>query len=183
MSLEDFASRIRDHYLGQFREFVREQHLGCEQGAAEVKLLLSDRSELYRHLYCVDFVKNDGGPQVVELQPDRFLKFEPLSGAIGDARLLIDHLRWDDVVIAHDAAKKPQIDNWFERWFDPEDKRIDEKAEFSSVIHSLLASEGSLSIDFGTAPTAAFWEVLDLVATQGGKNIRVSSSRAESEAD
>jgi hypothetical protein len=146
-----------------------------------VKLRLGAESELYRQLYCVDFVKNDP-PEVVELQPDRTLTFESISGEIGGAHLAIDHLRWDDVLIYHDLGDAPAgIDRWFARWFDEEEELLDPDAEFSHAIHSLLVETDRLSIDFGSAPTAAFWELLDLIEAGGAKNIRVASSRAEAD--
>ena len=182
MDLDDVTARIREHYLEQFRAFIHEQKRGCTQGASEVKLRLSEKSEVFQHLYCVDFIKNDGTAEIVELQPDRFLRFEPISGSLGGANLQVEALRWDDLVIHHDAPEPLSgIDPWFEQWFDPEDKRRDEDAEFSGVIHSLLVLPDRLSIDFGSAPTTAFWTLLDLLEQEGAKSIRVSSSRDETE--
>lgn len=183
MDLDHFATRVREHYLEQLRAFVRDQKQSCTQGASEVKLQLSDESEIFHHLYCVDFIKNDGEkPEIVELQPERVLKFEPISGSLGDANLRIDDLRWDDLLIRHDSTGSlGGIEAWFQQWFDPEDKRYEKDAEFSGVVHSLLVRPGNLSIDLGSAPTAALWALLDLIEQDGAQNIRVSSSRGEAE--
>jgi hypothetical protein len=50
----NFLSRVRDHYVDQFRAFVKRQLENCSQGAAEVKLELNADSEIFRRLYCVD---------------------------------------------------------------------------------------------------------------------------------
>jgi hypothetical protein len=182
MDLDDLAARIREHYLEQLRVFVREQKRGCTQGASEVKLRLSNESEIFQHLCCVDFIKNDGSPEIVELQPDRFLRFEFISGSLGGANLRVEDLRWDDLVIHHDRPKPLSgINAWFEQWFDPEDKRHDKDAEFSGVIHSLLVRPDRLSIDLGSAPTTALWTLLDLLEQEGAKNIRVTSSEGKAE--
>jgi hypothetical protein len=179
MDVEAFTARMRQHYIEQFRAFVAEQKQSCVKGAPEVKLRLGLESGLYRQLYCIDFIKNDP-PELIELQPERFLSFEALAGAIGDARLSIEHLRWDDVLIYHDLGMSPEgTDQWFARWFDEEEERLEATAEFSNTIHSLLVEVNRLSIDFGTAPTAAFRELLDLLEAAGAKSIRVTSSRAE----
>jgi hypothetical protein len=177
-----FVARVRDHYVDQFRAFADKQKRSCEVGAAEVKLRLSDRSELFRRLYCVDFAGKTGGEHgVVELQPAFTLTFGPMSCAYGAAAISIEHLRWDDVDIHHDLAALPQeeIASWFERWFDPDDKRAGQTAEFSNVIHSLLIRPGCVTIDFGTAPPDAFWELLNVLEQAGATEMRISSSKAE----
>lgn len=177
-----FVARVRDHYVDQFRAFADNQKRNCEVGAAEVKLQLSDRSEVFRRLYCVDFVGKTGGKQrVVELQPAFVLTFDPMSCAYGAAAISIEHLQWDDVDIHHDLAALPQekIASWFERWFDPDDKRVDQTAEFSNVIHSLLIRPGCMTIDFGTAPPDAFWELLNVLEQAGATEMRISGSKAE----
>jgi hypothetical protein len=178
-----FIARVRDHYVEQFKAFADQQQQDCNAGAAEVKIQLSEQSELFRRMYCVDFLRNENGQRTpVELLPDRFLKFDTLSGSFGAARLVIEHLRWDDVTIYHDLALLPSeaIADWFERWFDPDDRRLDQSAPMSDVIHSLLIQPGVVDIDLGTAPPEAFWEILDVLEQAGAASIRVSSSRAES---
>ena len=178
-----FIARVRDHYVEQFRVFAEEQKRKCAVGASEVKLQLSDKSELFRHMYCVDFIKkNEGGHGVVEMQPALFLKFDMISGSFGAAALSIEHLRWDDVVIYHDLPALPTaaFDGWFDQWFDPDDSRLDQNANLSTVIHSLCTRPGVLSIDLGTAPPDAFWDMLEILEHAGATFIRISSSRAES---
>jgi hypothetical protein len=95
--------------------------------------------------------------------------------------LRIEHLCWDDVEIYHDLAMPLKgIDQWFALWFDETDERVEEAAEFSNAIHSLLVEANHLSIDFGSAPTVAFWELLALFEAAGAESICVTSSRAES---
>ena len=182
-AITTFIARVRDHYVEQFRAFADKQKRECESGAAEVKLQLSEQSELFQRLYCVDFLRNDNGQaRPVELIPDRFLKFDTLSGSFGAARLVIEHLRWDDVTIHHDLNSEPsqEIADWFEHWFDPEDQRTDQTAQLSGVIHSLLIRPGAISIDLGTAPPESFWGILDILERARATSIHVSSSRAES---
>lgn len=179
-----FVAQLRDHYVAQFEAFADEQRQSCARGASEVKLRLSDESAVYRHLYCADFVRNDGQSEVVEFLPDRVLAFEPITGLLGTANLIIEHLRWDDVLIYHDLAPIPldQIGDWFQRWFDPDDERHEQGAATSDVVHSLLLEPNRLSIDLGTAPPEAFWDMLELLVGAGATAVRVGSSRAEAEA-
>lgn len=181
MDATAFVARVRDHYVEQFTVFAEEQSRSCTQGAAEVKFQLSEDSGVFRRLYCVDFIKNDGEVQAVEFQPENILTFDEITGSFGATALSIQHLRWDDVVIYHDVQILPQekVGEWFRLWFDPDDERHDMDAPLSDVIHSLLIQPESVSIDFGTAAPGAFWDMLELLEDAGATTIRVSSSRAE----
>jgi hypothetical protein len=148
-----------------------------------VKFQLKEHSELFDRLYCVDFIKNDGPLEIVELLPENILTFEPITGRFGNASLAIKHLRWDDVLIRHDLDELPadRLSKWFQLWFDPEDARHNPDAELSEIIHSMLIQSNCISIDFGTAKPDAFWEILQLLDDAGTAHIEVSSSRAEAE--
>lgn len=179
MNPEAFISQVREHYLDQFKAFVERQRLACAQGAAEVKLRLSDHSEVYQRLYCADFIKNDGDPQVIELLPERTLDFDVIDGSFGGAALVIEQLRWDDVVVHHDAPEPLDgLAGWFEKWFDPEDERHVSGA-VGNVIHSLLAKPNTLSMDLGSAEPDALWEILDLLEAAGATSLRITASRVE----
>lgn len=178
-----FVARIRDHYVDQFRAFAAQQRASCKQGAAEVKLEVSGQSGLFDRLYCADFVSNDGNWEVVELQPESFLKFDAITGSFGKASLSIEQLRWDDVIIRHDLDHVPAdaLSRWFQHWFDLEDKRQDPTAEVSGVIHSMMLEPRSLFVDFGTATPDAFWDILQLLEDAGAGRLEVSSSRGEAD--
>lgn len=184
MDTADFLARIRNHYVDQFRAFIEQQRVSCQQGAPELKLQLSEQSDLYDRLYCVDFIKNDGVSQIYEFEAENILTFDPIVGTFGKASLSINHLQWDAVAIHHDLDGPPpdQLTQWFRFWFDPEDARHDPDAELSETIHSMLIEPNCISVDFGTASSEAFWEILQLLESAGASRIVVSSSRAEAAA-
>jgi len=163
----------------QFRSFAEQQRASCTRGESEVKLQLSEQSQLFDRLYCVDFIKNDRTPEIVELQPENILTFEPIVGTFGKASLSIEHLRWNDVLIRHDVDAIPSnlMSDWFQLWFDPEDARHDPNTELSGCIHSMLLQAHFITIDFGTANPDAFWGILQLLEDAGASSIEVSSSR------
>lgn len=180
MNPDALINQAREHYLDQFRAFVVLQSLACSTGSAEVKFRLSDESEVYQHLYCADFVKNDGEPELVELIPDSVLEFDEISGAFGETALTIKHLQWDDIVVHHDAPEPVQaLTDWFEKWFDPQDNRQIGGGAKGNVIHSLLVKPGTLNIDLGSAESEALWEMLDLLEASGAKSIRIAASRKD----
>jgi len=73
-----------------------------------VKFQLSEDSEVYRQIYCVYFIKNDGDIQAFEFQPENILTVDEVLCSFGAAAPLIQHLRWDDVVTYHDLQALPQ---------------------------------------------------------------------------
>lgn len=184
VSPTEFIPEIREHYLDQFRAFVRTQTQLCAQGAAEVKFDLGEECDLFRQMYCIDFVRNDGEVDLIELRPDRILTFNPITGTTGKAEWVIERLEWDDVVIYHDLESDldDALTPWFEKWFDPDDRRYVEGAELGNVIHSLGARGKTIRIDFGTADADAFWELLHVLGDAGASELRISGSRAEAEA-
>jgi len=181
MDAATLVARVRDHYVEQFKAFADKQKRNCNQGASEVKLQLGETSELFQRLYCVDFIKNDAQSEIIELQPENILTFNTISGSFGAAALSIEHLRWDDVVIYHNLMALPPdaVEHWFRRWFDPDDERYDRHLQLSCAIHSLVIQPGMLSVDFGTAPPEAFWNMLGLLERAGALTIRISSSKAD----
>lgn len=180
MEPEALIAKVREHFLEQFTAFVTSQKEACDQGASEVKLRLSDQSSIFQHLYCVDFIQNDAEANVIEFAPANVLTFEPLSGSFGTATLVIEHLRWDDIVVHHDAQEPaPGLAEWFEKWFDPDDERYVEGAALGNVIHSLLVQRGIATVDLGSAEPEAFWDLLDLLEAAGARNLRITASRLE----
>ncbi len=190
MDVVDLVARVRDHFIEQFGSFVEQQQARFKLGSAEVKLELDEDSAVFGGLYCVDFIRpvddeedEDDEDGVVEFDPAFFLQFEPASGAFGGMEVLIEQLHWHDIVIHHDLKSLPEdaIDDWFEAWFDPEDERFDPEARFAGVIHSLVIADGKISIDFGTAHAAAFWDMLELLEGAGATQVRIGSGDEEGE--
>jgi hypothetical protein len=169
-------TQVRDSYVDAFRDFIEEQHRSCRVGASEVKMRLGGPSKLTGGYYCVDFVSNDqDDSDVIEFNIDPYYSFTGLRGQLGDLSVTFTSMRWNDVNIAHDLLDAPTeaLTAWFEQWFDPSDRRRDPAAEFSNTIHSLMADQGALSIDFGTAPTEAFWALLNLLEEAGAHSATI----------
>ena len=176
---EDLVARVRDHYLEQFWALADQQGEGGTEGTVELKIQLNGPSELYNGLWCVDYASKDedGEIQVAEFAVDKFLMFDPVEFDCGRAALLVDHLRWGDVVIEHDLPDVPadEIERWFDQWFDPEDAAMRQ----TEIIHSLVLSPGQVSIDMGTAPPEALYGMLELLERAGARRLRLTASQAE----
>ena len=176
-----FLSRIRDHYVDQLRAFLAMQRRNSVRGESEVKLELEPGSPIFHSLSCADFVRNDGEPEIIDFTPERVLGFESISTSLGNAEVTIADLRWDDIVIRHDASfdSEQVLGGWFDKWFDPADSRYRPGAELGNVIHLLAVEPGKLSIDFGSAAPDAFWELLNVIQRAGATQLHVSNTPAE----
>ncbi len=174
---EDLVGRVRDHYLAQFWELADQASKRCTNGTAELKIGLNGQSQFYKNCYCVDYATNDGKIEVVEFVVEKFLMFDPVTFDCGRASLLVDHLRWGDVVIEHDLPDVPadEIEEWFEHWFDPDDAAMRQ----TEIIHSLHLTPGAVSMDMGTAPPEALYDMLGLLEHAGARNLRLTASQAE----
>ena len=179
-----FLSRLRDHYVDQFLLFVAERRRASAAGGPEVKIEVKAANNQFRGLYCADFVQNDGEPQIVEFEPERILSFNPITASLGNAEIRFEQLRWDDVLIDHDAPAdmRQALASWFEKWFDPDDRRYLAGADLGNIIHSLSIEPRQLGIDFGSAAPEAMWELLNLVERAGATELRVTTSRVEADA-
>lgn len=181
MDVPGLVAQVRDHFVDQFVEFAEEQRRSCTRGVAEVKFQLGGPSTLFQGFYCADFVKNDDGRELIELNPGRVLSFEPISASFDGVALRIEQLHWSDVRLHHDLAVVPddKIAAWFKHWFDPDDERYEAGAKVSNLIHSLSIEPYRLSVDFGTAVPEAFWSLLHSLKEAGASTIRVDSSAAD----
>jgi hypothetical protein len=167
----DLVERARDLYLEQFRDFVEKQKKSCRVGGAEVKLGGVD--EAYRTAYCVDFLSNDGQVKLIEFAPDRCLSLDRLVAARGGLTVHVDDLRWDDIVMDHDLDTLPadEVEKWFSRWYGPDDQE-------TNMIHVLLIKPRHISIDLGTAPSEALFEIIDLLEKAGVKSLQIRAGRS-----
>jgi len=168
--------QIRDHYVAQFRNFVQRQRTFCTTGGPEVKFQITGDTSAFHGLAVVDFMCNDDSPAGVLFQPETVLAFEKLEGRIADTKLTIESLRWDSVVIIHDVPRIYEaIEDWFIKWFDPDEVHFDDSAELSNCIHAVYISTNELQVDLGTAPADSFWDLLESLSDGKATSIHVSS--------
>ena len=175
MSFAEVATRVRGHYLNELRTFIAQEKKGVTRGSHEVKIELDAASPFLRHLYCVDFMKNDDGTEIVEFQPDKRFVFGPSRGNLGTMTVLVEALSWDSLAFRFEDKLEPDVlYAWFDKWFDRNSERVNQTAEFTGNIHSAVLKEGKLSVDMGTAPVEAFLELLGTLEKAGVKQVRIT---------
>jgi hypothetical protein len=173
--VEALIERARDDFIAQFKSFIVARQHSCTHGASELKVQFDAPSPSFERLYCVDFISDDEDYRVYAFDADTFEIADVVSLPFGAATLSISSLRWDGTRVRHDLASTSleAIARWHRHWFDPDDARPAPDAPLSGVIHALLIEPGRVLVDFGTAPSAAFWELLRLLEGAGAKNIGV----------
>jgi hypothetical protein len=184
MDGNELISLARQLYIDQLVGFLRSQFAKYPGGAAEVPTERPTNPNLYGAHYRIDFVTSVKGEMdaslVVELEPDQQLEFDPIEGTAGATEVRMEKLNWDDVEIVHDIPgdMAPRLKDWFEQWYDPDERRITKDAKRPpDVIHSLGIYPTSLVIDFGTASTDAFWSLIAILRDAGAKKLLVRDTR------
>ena len=83
------------------------------------------------------------------------------------------------MVLSNDAGEVDLdvIEQWFQRWCDPDDVLPRPKELFSLTAHSLLHTPGRVSTDLGTAPTKALHDLLDMLRDAGAREALVLAGR------
>ncbi|MES1202115.1 MAG: hypothetical protein ABUS57_11785 [Pseudomonadota bacterium] len=183
MTPKEFLQPVRDHYVDQFRAFVaRQRELFAGDGAAEVKLMVNPeagKAAPYGNIGVVDFaVKKDGGVHAVLFEPDKALEIPRIEMELPGVRADIVKLRGDAVFMNFSPSKvRPDaLRNWFEQWFDPEERRFDRAAEFTEAVHYVALRESDLFVDLGTAPPDAFLDLLAALSRAGVSMVRVTDA-------
>jgi hypothetical protein len=90
----------------------------------------------------------------------------------------ITDLLWHDGQFAISPAipLDGAIDAWFDRWLDQAETRSSSPDQLSGVIHCFTRSdEREFSVDFGSASSEAFWELLDALQVAGVQSVRIHS--------
>lgn len=175
MDFEEFLEKIRQHHIKQFEAFVEKLKKAHKVGASEVKLRLSGESGIFANLYCVDYIARDYGEEIIEMAPDTVLRFEPISAHLGDMDIAVQSLAWHDVNLKADVVvDEARFSDWFEVWFDPDDRRYDSANLLSNCIHSLNIAGNNVGVDLGTAPVAALIDLLALLEQTGCRSVALA---------
>ncbi len=186
MALGDLLDQIREYYVQRFIGVIEEYELGendslihevalyDETGelAVEGPLQLPMRIDAYA-------VRASQATDSIKIETEGMLDFEPVEFEWPEHSMLVDlepfQWNWLDIKV---FGLSGNIDwsplrTWFLRWFKSADPI---ESELLGGVHWLSAPQQiddswMFSMDLGTAPVAAFEELLDAVGIIGGKRI------------
>ncbi len=125
-----------------------------------------------------DVARKEGESWVTANVDARGIRVSSPLRIIWDEKLVLSiaSVTWDYVTfsVAPSAAARDfgSIREWFLRWFDPDNRRVTSPEGLSGVVHFLSDPEcrdgrWQLIVDFGSAPTHAFEELLDCFVALG----------------
>lgn len=163
---------LRAHYMSRFERAVEEVRATTSTVAAEVMLEVPSENEpelLYRIMRADILGTTPDGPQITEVNVD---VIEPPSADLVGFGIPIA-LRpavWNglEFVVAGEPPADDLLLGWIAEWVDVDDKRYVASETFQGVIHSVLrpsriASGYWTSVDFGSAPTEAVTQLIEIM--------------------
>ena len=174
---------VRDYLLECFRESITKARSELDQLATELLLEIPSLKypEYCYRLYRADIVGKCGGEsKIIEVTvgEKEVLAWESKVPACVriDAPTVWYGIQFEVVGACPDESA---LRDWVTRWMDISDARYNASEEFQQVVHSvtppnITESGFSLSVDFGTAPTAAFDELTHILAC-GARSVSVGS--------
>lgn len=180
MSLGELLDAIRKAYVERLGAAVR----GDEDAIPEPALRTKDGS-LAREGPLSLPLRGDvfSGGQVVSVDSDRMVSFEPLEFVWEKSlRVELRPFHWDSVPVEFKGigfrTDWRTLVNWFEVWFDGEEQRRPDRDGLLGVVHFLSdpkQSEESVtfSVDLGSASVEAFEELLDIAVKLGAGGVTI----------
>lgn len=179
--------QVRAHYLAQYRVVLDEYLQQHRPGSAEVlfELPRPERAYAFR-LYRADMASSvDGTPELADVDPDTYVKFDPFSdrGQSG-LELSVRPVAWNGLEFhcEGDLYEPAAIEQWCIRWLDIEETGLKDDDGLLGAIHSVTPPKKSderfstFSVDFGSAPIRAAAELFTLLRQMGIARIELSSS-------
>ncbi len=179
MELLELLELLRSDYYRDIRSSHEEVLIESSEVYPEIAFRISDG--VYKNLYIVDLIKKDSqGDHAIEIAASELFDGGGMSFEYNDLEIVFGRVSWEAVRFSYDPKKIGELDGfeiWFDRWLDLERARAGEGAVFGEVIHSALFESGNLEVDFGTATTTAFLELLNLISKSEADRVAISSSR------
>jgi len=169
---------LREYYLDCFRQCVDNARVRFDQMATELLLELpsSKHPEYCHRLYRVDIIgKRDGKDEILEVNVDpQAVRWR--RGTLPRVAAVTGVLVWNGIEFLVEGArpKEPELIAWAMDWLDASESRSQEPGAFEQVVHSVSPPQScgqgyEFSVDFGTAPMAAFNELLELIAEDASR--------------
>jgi len=163
---------IRDYFLDCFRQRITKARGELDQVVSELLLEIPSlkHPEYCYRLYRADMIgKRDDKPQISEVTVGG-REILDWKSAVPVGVTLDAPMVWYGIEFEVSGAPPDEraLIDWTTRGMNISDSRLDASAEFQQVVHSVtpprITDSGfSISVDFGSAPTAAFDELVQLL--------------------
>jgi hypothetical protein len=182
MILEEIFEAVRNHYVSGYREVLAESRQEAP-GVPEVLLEIEGEGpEIYRY-YRIDFTTGDAeDPELIEINGETHLEFEPVEVEHKGVDISVSPLVWNGVEfsVRPELRDDARIQAWALRWIDVEEGAEEDDDGLGAYIHTIGAPESAagvtlFSVDFGSAPIASVFELLDALRESGARSIEMHS--------
>lgn len=186
MTLDELLFKQRKQYLASYK-------LGLAQNKtakSAVEVMLQVTATQNRHLpelfqvNRVDLlnVDKEGKFNITEinLDKDSLLNYDKHVFDVDGMAVEITPFVWNGCELTLDQKPDITYESWIRKWIDIKDLQPVAADGFQHVIHNVTypVQEGgkwTTSIDFGSAPTEAFTELMSVLSKQGIKKVEVHS--------
>jgi hypothetical protein len=180
MDLKEIIQRQRETYLRQLTEFYKIRPTGAKEILLELN---GEEQERIFRLYRLDHYEQvDGQSHPTELTPDTYVNHPTIEYSLGQLNIELNPFYWHGCDFVLDKATNDieWLKIWTRKWIDEEDKNSIDSNGFSSVIHNVtrptIKDNGfRFSVDFGTASEDCFMDLIQEIAGQSIKKVRIGS--------
>ncbi|MCA9125276.1 MAG: hypothetical protein KDB11_34105 [Planctomycetales bacterium] len=146
-----------------------------------IELPKSDEPQECYRLYRVDILAVRDGKTVAQ-ETNVHLRDVSDGGSLASPKIrLVNPMVWNGLQfrVVDSEVPEGELIEWTRYWLDIDDNRYRDVQQFQSVVHnvtrpSIEASKFELSVDFGSAPTEAFDQLLRLLC-QHSRMVTVGS--------
>jgi hypothetical protein len=184
MSIVSIIGAERERYASYFEAAFENVRAGNTQSARELLISINNEALPYPYRYLrVDAVekRSDGTDQPYEFWLDPSQEAEARGFQLGPVAIEMYPFTWCATQVAFDRAPDTgKLEAFLTTWLDTNDARASGGSGAANAIHSAspIETNGELSyltIDFGTAPSDALLDLIDLVGNEGADRIIIVS--------
>lgn len=180
MEIEEILYRQRELYLIDLLEFYE----GKTTGAREVMIQLNNNEsvQLFK-LWRLDYLDQINGEfKPIEFNSAKYLNFEAIEYYYGEMTIELNPFYWNgcEFFFESNSSNYDWLIKWAKKWIDELETKREDLNGLTGIIHSVTKPElidniFSFSVDFGSAHTEAFQELINEFYIQNIKSVRIGS--------
>ena len=182
MELQEILNKHREYYLEKFSNYVN----SIDDPIIEllIEMPYEEPEEIFR-LFRYDLAtKGKEAPNLKEFNADGYLNHQELNFSVNGKTIILAPIGWNgvDITLDNHSTDISNIVVWATKWLDSKDEKVQDSNKLQGVIHNISKPEKeddktTFSVDFGSAPTEAVLELLDILSKDSkATNIKLDST-------
>ena len=183
-NLESIIESVRADYLNGYKDcLIQIWEDNFTDVEAQLLLEIGDTDELYK-FYRIDVIaKENDEPRLFEFN----LEEKPIVPLLlieesDNFKIELSSFVWNGCEFWLNAPPQnwQEVLDWYLKWLDIEENNQAGENGFLGVVHSItkldeIGNEYHFSVDFGSAPTQAFFELLEILKNSKSSFLRINS--------